>query len=86
MRMRWMPVGVMALLAAAASMAAPEDEGAARAAWARKLQDFQQCKAGQRAPSYGPAASGARAKKPAHCVDPGPFVPPRAASAALPKG
>jgi hypothetical protein len=37
MRMRWMPVGTMALLAAAASMAAPEDEGAARAAWARKL-------------------------------------------------
>jgi hypothetical protein len=79
--MRWIPIGMMALLAAASCAAAPEDEDAARAAWARKLQDFQQCKAGQRAPSYGPAASGAAAKKPAVCVDPGPFVPPRAASA-----
>ena len=79
--MRRMLVGAMALITAAACAAAPEDEGAARAAWARKLQDFQQCKAGQRAPSYGPAASGAVAKKPAVCIDPGPFVPPRAASA-----
>lgn len=74
--MRWMPIGTMAWMAAAACIAAPEDEGAARAAWARKLQDFQQCQAGRRAPSYGPAASGAAAKKPANCVDPGPFVPP----------
>ena len=79
--MRRMLVGAMALITTAACAAAPEDEGAARAAWARKLQDFQQCKAGQRAPSYGPAASGAAAKKPAVCADPGPFVPPRAASA-----
>ncbi|KQU73831.1 hypothetical protein ASE08_24290 [Rhizobacter sp. Root16D2] len=81
MRMRWMLVAAMAWITAAAWAATPEDEGAARAAWARKLQDFQQCKAGQRAPSYGPAASGVAAKKPAPCVDPGPFVPPRAASA-----
>jgi hypothetical protein len=79
--MRWMPIGSLALVAAAACAAAAEDEGVARAAWARKLQDFQQCKAGQRAPSYGPAASGAAMKKPADCRDPGPFVPPRAASA-----
>ncbi|NKI93291.1 hypothetical protein [Rhizobacter sp. SG703] len=74
--MRWMPIGAMAWLAAAACAAAPEDEGAARAAWARKLQAFEQCKASRRAPSYGPAASGAAAKKPAACVDPGPFVSP----------
>ena len=74
--MRWRFVGATALITAAACVAAPEDEGAARAAWARKLQDFQQCQAGRRAPSYGPAASGAAAKKPAACVDPGPFVPP----------
>ena len=73
--MRRILVGAMAGIMASACIAAPEDEGAARAAWARKLQDFQQCKAGQRAPSYGPAASGA-AKKHAACVDPGPFVPP----------
>jgi len=80
--MRWMLVGALAWITAAACAAVPEDEGAARAAWARKLQDFQQCKAGQRAPSYGRAASGTAAvKKPAACVDPGPFVPPRAASA-----
>lgn len=80
--MRRMLLAAMAWMMAAACVAAPEDEGAARAAWARKLQDFQQCQAGRRAPSYGPAASGAAAKKkPADCVDPGPFVPPRAASA-----
>jgi len=75
--MRWIPIGTMAWIAAAACVAAPEDEGAARTAWARKLQDFQQCKSGQRAPSYGPAASAPKKKA---CVDPGPFVPAPAAS------
>jgi len=77
--MRWTPLGLWALMAAAACAAPVQDDGAARAAWARKLQDYQQCKAQQRAPSYGPAAS-APAKK--ACVDPGPFVPASAASAA----
>ena len=71
--------GLLSTLIATAAVAAAADEGAARAAWARQLQDYQQCKARQRAPSYGPAASAPVSRK--TCVDPGPFVASPAAAA-----
>jgi len=71
-----LPIALSLTFAAMAACAAPaDDEAAARAAWSRKLQAWQQCKARQRAPSYGPAASAASAPRVA-CADPGPYVPP----------
>jgi|GEM_PF-2686678 len=78
--MRRLPIVLTLGFAAAAACAAPQDdEAAARAAWSRKLQAYQQCKARQRAPSYGPAASAASAPR-SVCADPGPYVPPGTAN------
>jgi len=77
--MRRLPIALPLIFAATLSCAAPQDDqAAARAAWSHKLQAWQQCKARQRAPSYGPAASAASAPRTA-CIDPGPYVPPGAA-------